>query len=141
MKHNNIRFKTLHDLKQYRIGVLKGAVHGKEFDEADYLNKNDVLNRELNIRKLQAGRIDLMAGPKDVVFHELQRDYPELVDEIRVLSPPIGKNDVYICVSKKRKGYKQLIESFNSKLSEVKADGTYERIMRKHGLVNVQNDS
>ena len=88
-KDRNITYQKLADLKPYKIGVVRGAAHGKEFDAADFLNKQAVTHSGQNIRKLLVDKIDLMAGPRDVIKFIIQRDYPLFTDKIVVVAPPL----------------------------------------------------
>ena len=77
----NLSYQQLSDLKPYKIGVVSGAVHGKEFDAAEFLTKEAVSQRDQNIRKLLVDKIDLMAGPRDVINYMIKRDFPLFVNK------------------------------------------------------------
>jgi len=64
-KDSGIRYETLKDLRNYKIGIIRGSVNSKEFDAATYLNKDLVSDPLLNLRKLLAGRVDLIVDSKD----------------------------------------------------------------------------
>ncbi|GAB7021763.1 transporter substrate-binding domain-containing protein [Salidesulfovibrio brasiliensis] len=133
-KDKGISFSTMEDLKNYTIGVQKGAAYGDEFDKATFLKKDAATDRLAGIKKLMADRVDLMAGPKDVVLYEMKKQFPGKADQVEALSPPLSENKVYICVSKKHPNYQTVVDQFNAKLAEIKADGTYDAIMKKHGF-------
>jgi len=46
------------------------------------LKKQEVAKYELNIKKLMKGRIDLFAGPGDIVRYTMGKKFPELVYKI-----------------------------------------------------------
>ena len=89
IKGSDISFKKLEALKPYRIGVVHGFVNTTEFDKADYLNKEKVTTNLQNIKKLFAGRIDLIVIDKYVGLYVF--DFGDQVavgytaDEIAVL--------------------------------------------------------
>ncbi len=130
----NITYKNLIELKAYRIGVVRGAAHGREFDEANYLIKEDVTNREMNIKKLMAGRIDLMAGPRDVTLFIIRTKYPQYVDKIEEVYPPLSGNKLYLAFSKNVPGYEKTVSAFTEGLRMIKKDGTFDKIAEKHGI-------
>ena len=135
MKANKkISYTQLSDLKPYKIGVVSGAVHGKEFDAANFLIKEAVSQRDQNIRKLLVDKIDLMAGPRDVINYIVKRDFPLFVDKIVVVDPPLSTNKIYFCFSKKVDGYQNLLAAFSEGLAQIKNDGTYESLAQKHGI-------
>jgi polar amino acid transport system substrate-binding protein len=130
----NITYQKLTDLKPYTIGVVRGAAHGKEFDVADFLTKAEETDSDQNIRKLLVDTIDLMAGPRDVIKYIIRRDYPQFVDKIVAIDPPLGTNKIYFGFSKKVPGYKELLNAFAQGLERIKQDGTFEALVQKHGV-------
>ena len=133
-KGRNITYQQLTDLKPYKIGVVRGAAHGKEFDAADFLNKEEVTHSGQNIRKLLVDKIDLMAGPKDVIEFIIQRDYPLFVDKIVAVNPPLSTNKIYFGFSKKVAGYQELLKAFSKGLTLIKKDGSYDYLAEKHDI-------
>ena len=133
-KGRNITYQQLTDLKPYKIGVLRGAAHGKEFDAADFLNKEEATHYGQNIRKLLVDKIDLMAGPGDVIKYIIKRDFPLFVDKIVVVNPPLSTNKIYFGFSKKVAGYQELINEFSKGFALIKKEGTYYWLAKKHGV-------
>ena len=70
-------------------------------------------------------RIDLMAGPRDVIQSIIKRDYPLFIDKIKVVNPPISTNKIYFGFSKKVAGYQELLKAFSKGLALIKNDGTF----------------
>jgi polar amino acid transport system substrate-binding protein len=130
----NITFEKLSDLKPYKIGVVRGAAHGKEFDAADFLKKEEETHSEQNIRKLLVGKIDLMAGPRDVIKFIIKRDFPQFVDRIEVVNPPLSTNKIYFGFSKKVARHQALLDAFSKGLGLIKNDGTFYYLAKKHGI-------
>ncbi len=133
-KGRNITYQQLTDLKPYKIGVLRSAAHGKEFDTADFLNKEEATHYGQNIRKLLVDKIDLIAGPRDVIKFIIKRDYPLFVDKIEAVNPPLSMNKIYFGFSKKVAGYQELLKAFAKGLALIKKDGTYYWLAKKHGV-------
>jgi polar amino acid transport system substrate-binding protein len=119
---NDISFTSLEALRPYRIGYIRGAAVNSEFDAAagSYLHVEYVSFYEYNIRKLLAGRIDLLIDKKFMVKKTLREKYPEAVDRIDILSPPLQVFD--------------LLDTFNMGLRHIRADGTLAGIYRRHDL-------
>jgi len=130
----NITYQQLTDLKPYKIGVVRGASHGKAFDAADFLNKEEVTHNGQNIRKLLVDKIDVMAGPRDVINFIIKRDYPQFIDKIVVVNPPLSTNKLYFGFSKKVAGYQELLKAFSKGLELIKKDGTHDYLAKKHGI-------
>ena len=64
-------YQELQDLKQYRIGTMRGWVYTDEFDNADFLDKRLIVNQVAAVRMLFANRIDLLAASVPVFKHEV----------------------------------------------------------------------
>ncbi|MBN2164583.1 MAG: transporter substrate-binding domain-containing protein [Pontiellaceae bacterium] len=130
----NITFNALEDLKPYTIGVVGGYGNSPEFDAADYLKKQEVTEDILNFQKLKAGRLDLVVADKYFGLEVLNKKMPEMIGKIDILPKPINKNGLVIGVSKKIPNGAAIVEAFNKGMKEIKADGTYDKIMEKHGF-------
>ncbi len=133
-KGRQITYDQLADLKDYRIGIVREAAHGKEFDEADYLRKQKDVNIEENIKKLIEERIDIMVGPKDVTLFLIRNKYPQYVDQIEIIGRPLNVNKIYIAFSKKVPAYSKRVDAFTKGLKMIKEDGAFDRIAQKHGI-------
>lgn len=135
-KDRDITFRTLADLKPYRIGVARGYVNNAEFDAADYLRKEVANDNDLNLKKLLAERVDLVAIDKFVAQHLLQTSMPEGGELLEPLDPPLAENPIHLIFSRKRDGYERRIRDFNRGLEAIIEDGTVRRILQQYGFVN-----
>ncbi len=134
IKGSKISFKQLEDLKPFRIGIVRGFVNTSEFDAADYLLKEEVVSDLQNIKKLLRGRVDLIVADKFVGFHLLNKYIPDMAGQIEFISPPLQDKELYICMSKKTKQVNEKVNAFNKGLKEMKEDGAFAKILRKHGF-------
>lgn len=131
---NDINYTKLTDLKKYKIGVVRGYVNEKEFDNAKYLKKDEVKDDLTNIKKLLGKRIDLFVADKFVGLYLLKQNFPDKIDKITFIEPPLANNDLFICISKKTKNYQEKMKAFNDGLKAIKKDGTFAKILKKHGF-------
>jgi len=138
-KKNNIirKYSSLHDLKGFIIGVVRGYHYTDEFNNASYLTKDVATKTSDNIRRLIKGRLDLILASKLVVIHTLKKSYPKNVNSLIMLEPPLVTNKLYVPISKQNKKYKQIVQDFNSGLKIIKEDGTFDKIKKKHGVNGV----
>ncbi|TWI70325.1 polar amino acid transport system substrate-binding protein [Desulfobotulus alkaliphilus] len=113
-KGANITYNSMEDLRSYKIGVVRGYVNTPEFDAAEYLTKDPVTEDMQNILKLLAGRIDLMVVDKYVGLHLLRTQVPDRVNEIEIVEPPLGVNDLYVCFPKNTKDAEKRLKAFNN---------------------------
>ena len=133
-KSESIAFKTLSDLKDYKIGVVRGYVNTKEFDEADYLHKEVADNDLTNLRKLVRKRLDLIVADKFVGTHLLKQNMPGKVDEVEIMTPFLEEKSLHLCISKKVPDAPAKIKAFNEGLKIIKDNGTFAAILQANGF-------
>ncbi len=133
-KERTITYTDLKDLKPYKIGHVMGYHYTEEFNSASYLKKVDSYNTETNIKLLMKDKIDIVLAAKSVVTHLMKNTFHENPDMLKMLNPPLVKHDMYISISKKKPHYHQIIVAFNTGLNDLKNDGRFDAIMKKHGF-------
>jgi polar amino acid transport system substrate-binding protein len=135
-KKNTIKkkYSSLHDLKGYIIGTVRGYHYTDEFHNANYLTKDVATKTVDNISRLLLGRLDLVLASKLVFLHILRNDYPEIMNTLTRLEPPLVTSKLHITISKQNQNYKQIIQDFNKGLKMIKEDNTFDNILKKHGL-------
>ncbi len=110
---------NLDDVKNYTIGVVSKTSYGMIFDE--YVkNKNiphidEAQSFELNVKKLIAGRVDLVINSYDVGQFLLRKFNSE--NEVVALNPPVEIINSYLAFTKVR-DYSYLADQFDVLLSE-----------------------
>ncbi len=134
-KDVGISFKELTDLKNYKIGVVKGYATSKKFDSADYLTKVEVPNLDEGLKKLYNREIDLMADSRAVGKFRLkflEKEIPGIRKEIVFIRPFLAMNKIYVAISKKAtNAYRKLID-FNQGLRKIYFRGIFRKIKKKH---------
>lgn len=134
LAHREIQYKTMEDLKGYRIGITKGFAYPTVFEEADYLEKEEAIDTKSLLKLLLGGRVDLIVEDRLVLYHLLEEELRESVEEVRVVEPILDRKQLFVAFSTSRAGYFQTVSAFGRGLSEVKRDGTFEAIRKSHGL-------
>ena len=133
---DQIAFTTYEALRPYRIGVVRGYVYGAGFEAArSTLKIDEVTTDELNVRKLELGRIDLMLIDKYNASYLIRTKYPEFVEKIEWIEPLIKEEPQYLAISKKAPDSQQKVDDFNRGLKLIQEDGTIEKILAKHGFL------
>ena len=128
-------FDSLRDLTGYTIGVGRGFANSPEFDAADFLDKEIVENQNLNLRKLFSGRLDLITGSFDRVPSTAKNEGYD-ISRLRYLEPPLKTHTIHVGVSRALEDGEQIRDAINRGLAEIRANGTYERILREIGPRN-----
>lgn len=118
-KNSEIRWNgNFEDIKNHKIGVVSKTSYGKIFDDSVkkgiFSNIEESQSFELNIKKLIAGRIDLVINSYDVGEHLIKKLGAE--NKVITLSPPIETINSYLAFTK-AKDYSYLAERFDILLS------------------------
>lgn len=133
-KSDSVKFNKINDLIPYEIGVVRGYVNTKEFDEATYLKKQEGTDDLTNFKKLLKNRIDLVVADKFVGQYVMKTNMPDKADQVAFVEPPLENKDLYVCISKKAANSKKIYKAFQEGLKEITEDGTVKAILKKHGF-------
>ena len=135
LKSRKINYRKLEDLTNCIIGTVNNAAYSDKFANADFLNKEAVSCDKTNLLKLAAGRIDLLAGSEVVIKHKMKKVLsPDEISRIEVMYPPINVNYMHMAVSKNSADAEQKLKDFNTGYKKIIQNGTYQKILRKHGF-------
>ncbi len=111
---------NIEDIKDYRIGVVAKTSYGAIFDgylkDGLLLNIEETQSFELNIKKLIAGRVDVVINSYDVGLYIIKNQKSE--NEIISLSPPVEILNSYLAFTK-AKDYSALASEFDSALKKI----------------------
>lgn len=122
-------WKTIEDLKKYKVGVTLGFINEKLYKEKG-ISADSVPSEEMNFKKIVAGRIDVYETSKVVGYETINKILTP--DEARLLTHhpnPVGRTDYFMMISKKHPNAKGMADKFDSGLRKLKASGRYEEIL------------
>lgn len=133
-KGRGITYSNLDELKKYKVGSLLGSAQGKELGEMGF-SVEDAPDEIMNLKKLNAGRVDLFVLGKQQLYFKLKNveTLKPLQDAFEVLDPPFKSFDLYCPITKKRADGEEIVKKFNAALNEMKSDGTYNKILERFG--------
>ncbi len=139
MKNASIVFDgDLSKLEKYRLGTVRGFSYGELFDNA--VKSGSITNIDMakdlkhNIMKFTMGRFDILVSNKYGAIDLFRK--MKLSEKIKILAPPLQNIPSYIAFSKKR-NLISLKDEFDRILTEMKNDGSYDRIISSYfGLSN-----
>lgn len=133
-KADTIAYTKLADLKDRKIGTVRGYVNTEEFDKASYLQKEEANDDLTNIRKLMGGRLDLIIIDKFVGLYLMQQEMPEKVGEIEFISPALEEKTLHVLIARNAPDAEAKIKAFNEGLKKIKGSGRIEALMKNSGL-------
>ena len=128
------KFESLRSLESYSFGVMRGWVYTQEFDTADFLKKQILVNQVFAVRMLFAKRVDIVAASILVFKREAKLLAHRNDQDIVVLSPLLDSKPLYLMFSKAIPNSLELVKSFNEGMASIRTDGTFQEILDKHGF-------
>lgn len=133
-KDSDFTFNELSDLKGKNVGILANYAYAKEFNDATDFKKIKARNLETNLKKVAAKRLDLTLDDEIVIKDEIQRNLPHLKSKLEFSKKAIDEKGIYITVGLKNPNAQKIIKDFNAGLIEIKSNGVYSKLLRKHGF-------
>ncbi|PYD91977.1 amino acid ABC transporter substrate-binding protein [Pseudomonas syringae pv. pisi] len=133
-KESPIGTLTHEQLHQYVIAVVRGYAYAPAFDSDSQLQKVAVQNFSTAIRMLAAERVDLTLEDEYVARYNLAMEPDEVRDRVEFLPGSLSENSLHILVSLKNPHHDKIVADFDREIAAMKADGTYDELLRLHGL-------
>lgn len=129
-----IEFSNLQQLHTYPIAVVRGYAYSPEFDEDVALQKIPVHNFAMAVRMVAADRVKLTLEDEYVARYYLARESTKVRNAVEFLPKPLSENSLHILVSLKNPQHEEIVASFDREIARMKVDGSYEKLMRQHGM-------
>lgn len=130
---SQINYKSIEDLRQYHIGVGRGYANPIEFQDAQ-LQTEAVSTDIVNLRKLLAGRIDLVLISEDVANYLITKGGDEFKGKFEPIGEPLSVEQFHLGVSRKLANYQQILDNFNRSLREMHRSGEVQRLLIEYGF-------
>ena len=132
--HPDFAYSSLSDMKKYVLGGAAGYYYEKAFADAG-LNVEYADDATSSLKKLHAGRVDFFPEDDLAAWAMIKELFPGEEGKFAATEKAFNEDPHYIMVSKKFAGADELTRKFNEGLAKIKADGTYDAIMKKYGLM------
>ena len=129
-----IEYNNLQQLHSYPIAVVRGYAYSPAFDEDVSLQKVPVHSFAMAVRMLAADQVKLTLEDEYVARYYLAREPAKVRNAVEFLPKPLSENSLHILVSLKHPHHEQIVAGFDREIAEMKADGSYERLMKEHGM-------
>ena len=129
-----IEFQNLEQLHDYPIAVVRGYAYSAAFDQDTQLQKVPVHNFAMAVRMLAADRVKLTLEDEFVARYYLARESAKVRNAVEFLPQPLSENSLHILVSLKNPEHEQIVAGFDREIAKMKADGSYARLMKQHGM-------
>lgn len=134
LKDDPFEYNGHESLKGKRIGTVRGYGYNNRFYDDGSYEVEAVNNFETNVNKLLAGRIDLTLEDEMVARVKIAAMDPNLLEKIAFTKRPLCERDLHVASGLRHPRHQEFIRAFNKGLEIIRKNGTYKRIMDKHGV-------
>ncbi len=83
---------------------------------------------------LVARRVRLTVEDEFVARYYLAQESARVRNAVEFLPQPLSENSLHILVSLKNPEHEQIVAGFDREIAKMKADGSYARLMKQHGM-------
>ncbi|MEO6680313.1 MAG: transporter substrate-binding domain-containing protein [Pseudomonas sp.] len=133
-KDTPIEYNNLQQLHTYPIAVVRGYAYSPEFDGDVSLQKVPVHSFSMAVRMVAADRVKLTLEDEYVARYYLARESTKVRNAVEFLPQPLSENSLHILVSLKNPRHEQIVAGFDREIAAMKVDGSYQRLMERHGM-------
>jgi polar amino acid transport system substrate-binding protein len=134
-KGTNITYRNLRGLKGKRIGIGRGYAIPEKVQAAKYLTFDEAPDMEVNLKKLMAGRLDIILGTKQLNMYLVNTKYPQYRNKLEVTGKPVKNQTVHLAISKRASGNpSKIVKDFDKGLRMIQKDGTLKKIKQEFGF-------
>jgi polar amino acid transport system substrate-binding protein len=130
----SFEFRGLDSLRPFSIAVVRGYSYDPAFDKAPGLARVPVLEFAMGARMLAAGRVQLTLEDELVARYHLRHGLREIRGAVEFVETPLSENGLHIMLRRSHPLHRQIVREFDAAIAAMKADGSYRRIFRRHGL-------
>ncbi|MFJ3467458.1 substrate-binding periplasmic protein [Pseudomonas sp. NPDC090201] len=133
-KESTVDYQNLTQLHPYSIAVVRSYAYSPAFDNDTNLKKVPVASFSTAVRMLAAGRVELTVEDEYAAKVALGREPAEVRDNVEFLPRSLSENGLFILVSLKTPGHDKIVADFDKAIAAMKADGSYDKLLKLHGL-------
>jgi polar amino acid transport system substrate-binding protein len=124
-------FKSYINQRGYRLAVFKDYGYGDEFSEiAPLVSLNYYKYCKQMVRDVANKSTDLALLDHWTASSSLEHT-KNVADHLEIM-PTLIERSLHVTISKKNPEHKQIAEAFNKSLAQMKEDGRYQAILKKH---------
>ncbi|UBO74203.1 MULTISPECIES: substrate-binding periplasmic protein [Aeromonas] len=134
---DRIRYRVLSDLKPWRIGITKDYAYTPELSAAVHdpaYHFQEIPLNQLQLRKLVAGRIDLVPMSLVSAFGQIREEHLE--ESVDYLPQPLNASPYYHvwCKARADDQTQALMAAYDAQLLQMKQDGRLQALFAKYGI-------
>lgn len=115
------------------VGIIRNYGYGSEFLAATNFKKPEANDLISNVKKLKAKRIDLTLEDELVAKATISGAGMN-VSDFAFTNSALSVNPIHVTSGLANPKHAEIIDAFNKGLAEIKANGTFDKILAKYGI-------
>lgn len=116
------------------VAVVRGYAYSPGFDSDDQIEKVPVHSFSMAVRMLAADRVKLTLEDEYVARYYLAKESPQVRNAVEFVAQPMAENTLHILVSLKNPDHDKIVAAFDRSIAAMKADGSYDKLLRQYGM-------
>ena len=126
-------FTSYAELRPYTIGIVREYRNPEAFEAAN-LRTDEAISDSVNLMKLAKRRVDLVLIDRALANFLLLTELIEYSTQLEAVEPPVEVLPMYLLISRKIHGHVEIANDFNRGIKLLRAEGSIERILQRHGM-------
>jgi len=126
------KISSFNDLKQYKLGILKGTLINRGLFEKMGLNFESSYNQASLFKKLKLGRLDIVFEIDLVGQQMIAQEFPDKAKDFVRVPLPNSISPIAIMLDAEYPNATVIAEQYRKGLEAIIADGSYQRIVEKY---------
>lgn len=132
-RDDEFEYHGLASLEGKKVGIISGYGYGEEFSAATTFTRPEVNEFSANIKKLINGRIDLTLED-EIAAKSIIKEAGLDLNAVKFTHNALSVKNLYVAAGKANPKGQSIIDAYNIGLAEIKADGTYQKILNQYGI-------
>lgn len=129
---SDLELPSLEALRGHLVGVVRGYINSRDFDAAEWIERDEAADDLTNLRKLFAERIDFAVMDEYVGRHLAKTHFGD-EDAVEV-ALVLERKDLYVAFPRVRPDHEELARAFNDGLAHLRETGRLRQILGRHGF-------
>ena len=133
-KGDPFEFEGLDSLAGKTVGTVRGYGYGDDFANTDSFTRSPAARLITNVRKVANDRLDLALEDELVARSLIAKEDPALIEKVEFTENALSSEGLHVTSGLANSRHAMIIEAFNKGLETIKANGTFDRILKENDL-------
>ena len=124
-KGSEIDFLSFSEIKNKKIGAVKGYAYGKELTDAKDIEIVYGVSDQQNLERLLSNQVDYILVDAILIQYLLKYQLNDVSELLEIGKDPLISKTLHFAIRKELPNAEKIIDSFNNEIKTMISDGTY----------------